>query len=100
MTRITYMLFLHNSYYLHVIYITRILKFIFLGLIKNIFLVYIKMVNNGYQNHRERITKNKYVKDIKIFLKKKKTKGEKMLERDIKILLKKKKKKTSILSGT
>ena len=51
------------------------------------------MVNNGYQKHRERITKNKYVKDIKIFLKKKKTKGEKMLERDIKILLKKKKKK-------
>ena len=39
------------------------------------------MVNNGYQKHRERITKNKYVKDIKIFLKKKKTKGEKMLER-------------------
>ena len=39
------------------------------------------MVNNGYQKHRERITKNKYVKDIKIVLKKKKTKGEKMLER-------------------
>ena len=48
----------------------------------------------------EKESKNKYVKDIKIFLKKKKTKGEKMLERDIKILLKKKKKKTSILSGT
>ena len=35
----------------------------------------------------------KYVKDIKIFLKKKKTKDEKRLKKDNKILLKKKKKK-------
>ena len=40
--------------------------------------------------------KKKYVKDIKIFLKKKKTKGKKRPKRDIKTLLKKKKKKKSI----
>ena len=37
--------------------------------------------------------KKKHVKDIKIFLKKKKTKGKTRLEKNIKILLKKKKKK-------
>ena len=41
------------------------------------------------------------MQDIKIFLKKKKLKDEKMLEKDIGILLKKKRRqKTSILSGT
>ena len=45
--------------------------------------------------------KKKYVKDIKIFLKKKKTKGKKRLKRDIKTLLKKKKKKSiSIIMNT
>ena len=38
--------------------------------------------------------KKKYVKDIKIFLKNKKTKGKKRPKRDIKTLLKKKKKKS------
>ena len=41
------------------------------------------------------------MQDIKIFLKKKKLKGEKRLEKDIEILLKKKRRtKTSMLSGT
>ena len=34
------------------------------------------MLNKYYQKHKERLQK-KHVKDIKIFLKKKKTKGEK-----------------------
>ena len=38
----------------------------------------------------------KDVKDIKIFLKQKKTKDEKRLKKDIKILLKKKKKKRAV----
>ena len=40
----------------------------------------------------------KHVKDIKIFLKKKKKKGDKRLETYIKIFLKKKKKKVSVSS--
>ena len=44
-------------------------------------------------------SEQKLVKDIKIFLKKKKTRGEKRPEKDIKILLTKKKKKgASIIS--
>ena len=45
-------------------------------------------------------SEQKLVKDIKIFLKKKKTRGEKRPEKDIKILLTKKKKKgASIISN-
>ena len=45
-------------------------------------------------------SKQKLVKDIKIFLKKKMTRGEKRPEKDIKILLTKKKKKgASIISN-
>ena len=43
------------------------------------------MVKNYYQKHKERLQKD--MKDIKIFLKKKKIEGEKRLEKDIKILL-------------
>ena len=39
------------------------------------------------------------MKDIKIFLKKKKIEGEKRLEKDIKILLQKKKKKDNVISN-
>ena len=42
--------------------------------------------------HKERL-KKKHAKDINIFLKKEKPKGEKRSERDTKILLKKKRKK-------
>ena len=42
--------------------------------------------------------KKKHVKDIKIFLKKKKKKVKKRPETDIKIFLKKKKKKASVSS--
>ena len=51
------------------------------------------MVNNYYQKHQEQLPKKneKHIKNIKIFLKKKKNKGEKRLEKDIKIFLKKKK---------
>ena len=45
-----------------------------------------KMTNNYYQKHKERL-----------FLKKEKTKGERRPEKDIRILLKKKK-KTSVSS--
>ena len=48
------------------------------------------MVNTYYQKHKKDCEK-KQVKDIKIFLQKKKTRREK--KRDIKILLMKKKKK-------
>ena len=45
-------------------------------------------------------SEQKLVKDIKIFLKKKKTRGEKRPEKDIKILLTRKKKKgASIISN-
>ena len=59
-----------------------------------IFFLYIKMTNNYYQKHSEK----KHVENIKIFLKKKKTKVRKRLEKDFKILLKKKKKKSVIIS--
>ena len=42
-------------------------------------------------------SQKKHVKDVKIFLKKKKIKGKKSLQKDIKILLKKKKKKYIII---
>ena len=51
------------------------------------------MVNNHKPTHTKKDSKRKHVKDIKIFLKKKKIKGEKRLEKDIKTLLKKNKKK-------
>ena len=44
------------------------------------------MTNNYYQKHFEK----KQVRDIKMFLKKKKIKGKKRLKADIKIFLKKK----------
>ena len=47
-----------------------------------------------------RDSEKRHIKDVKIFLKKKKIKGEKRLEKDIKILLKKKMKKASVLSET
>ena len=50
------------------------------------------MVNKYYQKHTERLRKEA-CEDIKIFLKKKKTKSANMLEKGIKSLLKKKKKK-------
>ena len=50
------------------------------------------MVNKYYEKHKKDCEK-KHVKDIKICLKKKKTKGKKILEKDIKTLLKKKNKK-------
>ena len=53
------------------------------------FSTYKKMVNK-YQKHKEKL-KKKHVKDIKIFLKKKKMKGEKRSEIDIEILQKRKK---------
>ena len=40
------------------------------------------MVNKYYQKKTKKSFKNKYVKDIQIFLKKKKKKGEKRLEAD------------------
>ena len=52
------------------------------------------MTNNYYQKHSEK----KQVENIKIFLKKKKTKVRKRLEKDFKILLKKKMKKSVIIS--
>ena len=51
-----------------------------------------------YYKKTKKDSKKKHVKDIKIFLKEKRTKGKKRPQKDIKILLKKKKKKTSILS--
>ena len=39
------------------------------------------MVNKHYQNHKERLRKKKDVKDTKIFLKKRKVKGRKRLDR-------------------
>ena len=54
------------------------------------------MVNNYYQKHKEKKhvkdSEKKQVKGVKIFLKKKKIKYGKGLEKDIKILLKKKQK--------
>ena len=47
------------------------------------------MINKCYQKHKGK----KHVKDIKILLKKKKTRGEKRSKTDIKIFLKKKKQK-------
>ena len=46
------------------------------------------MLHKYYQKHKEKLKKN-LVKDIKIFLKKKKVKGEKRSEIDIKIFPKK-----------
>ena len=46
------------------------------------------MLHKYYQKHKEKLQKN-LVKDIKIFLKKKKVKGEKRSEIDIKIFPKK-----------
>ena len=63
------------------------------------FFAYVKVKRKYYQKHKERLQK-KHVKDIKIFLRNKKTNGEKRPEKDIKLLLKKKKKKASVLSGT
>ena len=40
-----------------------------------IFVVYIKMTNNYYQKHKK-VSKKKPLKDMKIFLKKKKIKGK------------------------
>ena len=53
------------------------------------------MVNKYYQKHKERLRK-KYVKDPKIFLKKRKIKGDKKSEIDIKISLKKNKNKNYV----
>ena len=53
------------------------------------FVVYIKMVNSYYEKPKKD-SKKKHMQDIKIFLKKKKLKGEKRLEKDIEILQKKK----------
>ena len=53
-----------------------------------IFFGYIKTENNYYLSYQE-----KHAKDIKIFLKKKNTTGEKRPKEDIEMLLKKKKKK-------
>ena len=50
------------------------------------------MTTNYYQNHKENL-KKKLAKDIKIFLKKRKTKGQNCPKKDIKLLLKKKNKK-------
>ena len=47
------------------------------------------MASKYYQKYKEK----KLVKDIKIFLKKKKQKGKKRSQNDIKLLLKRKKKK-------
>ena len=52
------------------------------------------MVNKFYQKHKKKDSKEKHVKDTKIFLKKKRMKAKKRPEKDIKILLKKKKKKS------
>ena len=49
------------------------------------------MIIKYYQKHKERLPK-RHLKNTKIFLKKKKTKGEKRSEIDIKISLKKKNK--------
>ena len=51
------------------------------------------MTNNYYQKNKEKL-KKKHVKDIKISLKKKKTKSVNMLVSDIEIFLKKKKKRS------
>ena len=42
------------------------------------------MVNKYYEKHKERLRKEAREKDIKIFLKKKKTKGKKKLEKNVK----------------
>ena len=63
------------------------------------FFLYIKMTSNVIKN-TTKISKKKQQKDIKMFLKKKKTKGKKGPEKDIKILLKKTKKEASIFSRT
>ena len=42
-----------------------------------IFVLYIKMTNNYYQKHKK-VSKQKHLKDMKIFLKKKKIKGKQM----------------------
>ena len=51
------------------------------------------MATNYYKKKTKKDSQKKHVKDIKIFLKNKKTKGKKRLENITKILLKKKKKK-------
>ena len=42
------------------------------------------MVNKYYEKHKERLRNEAREKDIKIFLKKKKTKGKKKLEKNVK----------------
>ena len=51
-----------------------------------IFFLHIKMTNNYYQKHKERLQKE-------VFLKKQKIKSKESPEKDIKVLLKKKKEK-------
>ena len=59
------------------------------------------MVNTYYQKHKERLQKKKHVKDIKIFLKKKKTKREKKpWGRYQNFTEEEKQKKALVLSGT
>ena len=55
------------------------------------------MINNYYPSTKKDSEK-KHAKNVKIFLKKKKTKGKKRPEKDIKILLKNKKKKSLVSS--
>ena len=81
------------THIIYIIYITCITHNLFFKVYKkkfSYFFLYIKMTTN-YQKHKEKLQKKKHAKDIKIFLKKKKTKGKKKkkLERDIKILVKK-----------
>ena len=54
------------------------------------------MVNKYYEKHKEKLQK-KHVKDIKIFLKKKKTKSANMLASNIEISLKKKKRNVNMV---
>ena len=46
------------------------------------------MTNNYYQKHKERLQKEKHVKDAKSFLKKKKAKDKKSPRKSMKILMK------------
>ena len=54
------------------------------------------MTNNCYEKHKEK----EHEKNIKLFLKKKKTKGKKRPDKDIKILLTKKKTASIIVNVT
>ena len=57
------------------------------------------MVNKHYQKYKERLQRE-HVKDIKFFLTKKKTKGEKSLKKISIFYGRRKRKKASVLSGT